>query len=90
MKLPKTVIEVDYIDSGSFQGSDEEAFLSGCSKTKELGCVAMTRKTYEKLAKEARMVKRLRVALHVAAVYIGDRSAGSAEFWDLYDDLIKE
>lgn len=28
---------------------------------------------------------RLREALHAAAEYIGDRSAGSSTFWDLYD-----
>lgn len=36
-------------------------------------------------AESADQVQALREALHAAAEYIGDRSAGSSTFWDLYD-----
>lgn len=79
-KLPKQVIEVEYIDSGSFQGGEEDAYLAGCNDAK---CVAMTRKYFDTLTSKSK-VEKLRTALEAAAEYIGDESCGSLEFWRLY------
>lgn len=81
-KLPKQVVPVEYIESGTFVGGEEDAFNAGIAYA-DTNCVAMTRKYFDTL-KTPTQVKKLREALDAAAEYIGDESCGSIEFWRLY------
>jgi hypothetical protein len=49
-KKPKTV-EVTYLESGSFQGGEEDVYNAGIKLDEE--CVVMSKKTFAELAEKA-------------------------------------
>ncbi len=49
-KKPK-IVEVEYIESGTFQGGEEDVCTAGIERDET--CIVMSKKEYEKLADKA-------------------------------------